>query len=644
MSEVLKNVHGHTTIELTNVHTGEKKIIEDDNTVTNFVDHMLNSAWPTAHPLGWCCRGMFPWFYSTSVKEKILALTKGLMIFDKQISETNNFNYHIPGNVRFIGGGFGAEGSQTGTYSGDCLEYGSWNQNEFIDNSSVEGDRYVQYVWDFATNQANGKINSICLTTRAGGRVGGGSLLWNNDIYQGYNGINNQEIFSIGDYRQHGDWNVNDQSNGHRMFLPHPQDPDKISWRWNDNSHCHTLYYPWYDLDNDILLVTNQTITNIVGMQKGSDGGPAQANSTNYFYNYDNCKNFIDNATGISRPLTIYRYHTKPKQWDIYSNYYIANQTNKAFDHMLIDKKEFLLPENIREELINGYQQSYNLLYEKRVEQHHFLYAQFYYSSRIFATKNYLYQVFKPWTVSETHAREWAPNDYIYIWKIKTDLSTSEVITVENTTNVYFNLDNVKCDDHSRVFVCDNYLFTIDMDQKLWLYSFADDSWSKINDKAGNQFTSYFSYFPQRSFFLDKNQTLSIRGSRGKGNNTDYGYGNPSVIVKPLIKEASILNEQGDYLEFSFPYGSNVNRSDYTLDSRGCYSYLKTDNPKVIFDMCMLGGNINDETASYNAPQILAYNYNGPIITTINNLPEEVEKTKDYTMKVTYRVSWSDPD
>ena len=58
----------------------------------------------------------------------------------------------------------------------------------------------------------------------------------------------------------------------------------------------------------------------------------------------------------------------------------------------------------------------------------------------------------------------------------------------------------------------------------------------------------------------------------------------------------------------------------------------------------MLGGNISDRNASYNAPQILAYNYNGPIITTINNLPEEVEKTKDYTMKVTYRVSWSDPD
>ena len=45
-----------------------------------------------------------------------------------------------------------------------------------------------------------------------------------------------------------------------------------------------------------------------------------------------------------------------------------------------------------------------------------------------------------------------------------------------------------------------------------------------------------------------------------------------------------------------------------------------------------------------NQPNIASYNYINPVITTINNLPEEVEKTEDYTMKITYRVSWSDPD
>ena len=56
------------------------------------------------------------------------------------------------------------------------------------------------------------------------------------------------------------------------------------------------------------------------------------------------------------------------------------------------------------------------------------------------------------------------------------------------------------------------------------------------------------------------------------------------------------------------------------------------------------GNYFNGMTFYANQPNIISYNYINPVITTINNLPEEVEKTEDYTMKIIYRVSWSDPD
>lgn len=651
MSEVLKNVHGHTTIELTNVHTGEKKIVEDDNTVTNFIDHLLNSAWPTTHPFGVRTRGLFPWFMSANARDRILDLTQGLMLFDKTIPEDNNFNYIIPGNTRYIGGGTDT------TYSGDCLEFGSWNSNEYVDNSSVSGDRYVQYVWDFATNQANGKINSVCLTTRANGRVGGGSLLYNSTFAQAYNSSANYgSYFQIGRFDRMASHNKND-----KVYVPHPFVENMSGRGGSDDGTRYgawTLFYPWYDLDNDELLITNQSTMQYntswdnqpcrFSMQKGCDSSNTGPNTIWTFDYYNQCKIFLD-CTGITKPLTIWKYHIKPTQWDIYSIYYgnpTSNNLNSNFDHMFIEKKEFWLPESIREELKNGWQESYNTIYAKDVERYKRIYANYYYSSRIFSTKDNLYQIFKPWKVNETTETVWRPSEYIYIWKIKTDLSSSEVIKLENKTDSNFKLNNVYYKDCSSIFVCDDYLFTIDTSSNLWMYTFADDSWTKIKNKEGKLFTVPFNFFPQRTYFYDKNNTLYIQGAGCSHEDYSYGMRGSSLIVKPLLKEGAILNMSGDFLnqvaDIDWQY---VGSYSYTWDQRGVYTYIKSNNSKNIFNMMYIGGDCystsNDRPKN---PCIKSYNYINPIITTINNLPEEVEKTVDYTMKVTYRVSWSDPD
>ena len=650
MSEVLKNVHGHTVIELTNVHTGEKKIVEDDNTVTNYVDHLLNSAWPTAHPLGWRAKGFFPWF-SGSQKDIIMDLTQGLMLFDKRIPEDNNFNYIIPGNVRYIGGG-----SNT-TYSGDCLEYGSWNENEFVDNSAVDGDRYVQYVWDFATNQANGKINSVCLTTRAGGRVGAGSRLWNGIFFQGAGSdANYGSYFQIGEYRQ-----LSTTADSERVYVSHPFSTESLDVQWPHTGNM-TLFYPWYDNDNDILLISNQTcLENGVSggisvnfKAKGRDDADADgAINVNYLNNSRIFDSSYTSWTGIDKPLTLWKYHIKPKQWDIYSSYYKPWNNNSAFDHMFIEKKEFILPDEIRQELQDSYITTRQQMIDAYVPRYKRLYAYCYYSNRLFATENYLYQIFKPWRISETDNTVWIPNDYVYIWKIKTDLSGSEVIKVENTTDVMFNLNHSDYKDITRVFICDDYLFIRDLNNVLWMYSFIDESWVKIKNKDGEDFKDVIngdSSFPQRTYFFDKNKTLYIRAAGdvyGEDDNAGAGVGGITLIIRPLIQEGSILNIKGDYLDQgSNSYYNNYNNLN-TWNIRGVYTYVKSNNPKMIFNMmriCGCGNHFSGMTFYANQPNIISYNYINPVITTINNLPEEVEKTEDYTMKIIYRVSWSDPD
>ena len=96
-----------------------------------------------------------------------------------------------------------------------------------------------------------------------------------------------------------------------------------------------------------------------------------------------------------------------------------------------------------------------------------------------------------------------------------------------------------------------------------------------------------------------------------------------------------------DYEDF------NYSNSYDSWNMRGIYTYVKSNNPKMIFNMMRIGnyGEYTSYSDQYaNQPNIASYNYINPVITTINNLPEEVEKTEDYTMKITYRVSWSDPD
>lgn len=147
---------GTTRIELTDVNTGEVETYENHNMVTNALRDVLK-------PLGLSKRPSR--FFSDFVPyyEKLLG---GILCFDKEIPE-NADNYYPPADAALIGcAAYGVQNNTKNTFRG------GFNQTESEVNLK---DRYVKYVYDFATSQANGTIASVCLTNKHGGFTSYGS-------------------------------------------------------------------------------------------------------------------------------------------------------------------------------------------------------------------------------------------------------------------------------------------------------------------------------------------------------------------------------------------------------------------------------------------------------------------------------------
>lgn len=149
---------GHTRIELKDVNTGLVEIKEDDNMVTNAINYYLASM------------GIFEatnLLSNASVRADQLwkNLLGGILLFDTKITESVN-SVIPPINAAMIGNG--AYGYAN---SGEVTELGSWNTTE----SGIQSDGSLKLVWDFATDQANGTIQSVCLTSAQAGFLGCGN-------------------------------------------------------------------------------------------------------------------------------------------------------------------------------------------------------------------------------------------------------------------------------------------------------------------------------------------------------------------------------------------------------------------------------------------------------------------------------------
>ena len=154
-------IKGRTIFELTDVNTGEVERYEDCNMVTNALQYYLETY------------GMFTnnILANDDIRNKRLwkNLVGGLFLFDKNIEENAETTF-MPAGVAMIG-----NGSIDISNSGDVTELGSYNATE----SGLQDDGSIKFVYDFSTQQANGKIACACLTSASGGYIGMGNASGN---------------------------------------------------------------------------------------------------------------------------------------------------------------------------------------------------------------------------------------------------------------------------------------------------------------------------------------------------------------------------------------------------------------------------------------------------------------------------------
>lgn len=138
---------GHATIELTNVHTGKKEVVEHDNLITNVVsDHMNRFA-----PL------MSVDTYASNFTPLYNAAMGGILLFENQLNvDVNNIAFPFDNGLT----GYASNDANNTTDT----KRGSRNLTE-----SAKLSNGYKYVWDFTTSQANGPISALALTSKYGG-------------------------------------------------------------------------------------------------------------------------------------------------------------------------------------------------------------------------------------------------------------------------------------------------------------------------------------------------------------------------------------------------------------------------------------------------------------------------------------------
>lgn len=148
---------GKTIIELTDINTGQVTTHKDENFITNALSDICQPITKKQETLN----------TTVFVTEKACtteALMRGLFLFDSVLP--NDASKYFPDKgVKMVGH------ASDITYTGSDLTFGSYNVNQ----SNISSNNERTYVWDFTSEQANGTINSVCLTTQAGGYIGYGS-------------------------------------------------------------------------------------------------------------------------------------------------------------------------------------------------------------------------------------------------------------------------------------------------------------------------------------------------------------------------------------------------------------------------------------------------------------------------------------
>lgn len=157
-------LHGHTRLELTDVHTGQVRTIEHDNLVTDAVQKII-STFPELSMAGnifyRATSASYTWY---SLWQKFYG---GLLLYDTALPEQTDC-FFAPAAANLTGTArYGSVNTGTGTLRG------SYNANESVLDYT---NRELRLVYDFNTSQGNGTIAAVCLSNAESALLGGTAL------------------------------------------------------------------------------------------------------------------------------------------------------------------------------------------------------------------------------------------------------------------------------------------------------------------------------------------------------------------------------------------------------------------------------------------------------------------------------------
>lgn len=135
---------GYTKIELTNVHTGEKEVVEKHNIITNNLNELYKTYLMATQQVNY--------FYVTDpLYNKGMG---GIILFSNQLTENANKYGMIFNSADDI---VGCAGDFVNSSKDKMLGSKNTTESKVLDNG-------YKYVWDFGTSQANGTIAAVGLT------------------------------------------------------------------------------------------------------------------------------------------------------------------------------------------------------------------------------------------------------------------------------------------------------------------------------------------------------------------------------------------------------------------------------------------------------------------------------------------------
>lgn len=139
---------GNTKIELTNIHTGKKEVVEKHNLITN---HLKNT-------LEW----LHAWGFTTDESSKLQS--RQFPVYDKCMGGIILFGNTLTDNANNVMLPMAEEDDVVGYASNDV----NTTENQKRGNRNIVESEKVsngyKMVWDFGTSQANGVISAVALT------------------------------------------------------------------------------------------------------------------------------------------------------------------------------------------------------------------------------------------------------------------------------------------------------------------------------------------------------------------------------------------------------------------------------------------------------------------------------------------------